>query len=247
MYQIIAFLGYLASISVVGGGILYCYDKEKFNELSQKLSWETVKCYHKVNNTVKNAIKDLEKQQKRSIELTKTKNIKIQDSFEFYGYKINSDTEFMCNINNLNSKRYYIDDTDFDIMFIKKIDVNRNIFWKRILEKDILDCKEKIEEFEPIDKPFLQIEYCVKTDSSEPVQKTEIHTEILPFYIKNSVILDKPFIQWYVNKYYSLASLDDYELQLIDTNINIFKINNNESCYLEETNDKPYLIKQNEN
>ena len=132
-------------------------------------------------------------------------------------------------------------------MFIKKTDVSRNVFWKRILEKDILDSKEKIEEFELIDKPFLQIEYCVKTDSSEPVEKTEIHSEISSFYIKNSVILDKPFIQWYVNKYYSLMSLDDYELQLIDTNINIFKIKNNESCCLEETNDNPYLIKQVEN
>ena len=247
MYQIIAFLGYLASISVVSGGILYCYDKEKFNEFSQKLSWETVKCYHKVNNTVKNAIKDLEKQQKRSIELSKTTNIKIQDLFEFYGYKINNDTEFICNINDLNSKRYYIDDTDFDIMFIKKTDVSRNVFWKRILEKDILDSKKKIEEFELIDKPFLQIEYCVKTDSSVPVEKTEIHSEMSSFYIKNSVILDKPFIQWYVNKYYSLMSLDDYELQLIDTNINIFKIKNNESCCLDEATDKSYLIKQNEN
>ena len=247
MYQIIAFFGYLASISVMGGGILYCYDKEKFNELSQKLSWETVKCYHKINNTVKNALKDLEKQQKRSIELAKTKNIKIKDSYEFYGYKINNDVEFICNINNLESKRYYIDDNDFDIMFIKKTDVNNNILWKRILEKNILDSKEKIEEFELIDKPFLQIEYCVKTDSSEPVEKTEIHSEMQNFYIKNSIILDKPFIQWYVNKYYSLMSLNDYELQIIDTNINIFKINNNESCSLEQTNDKPYLIKQNEN
>ena len=127
------------------------------------------------------------------------------------------------------------------------VTVNNNILWKRILEKNILDSKEKIEEFELIDKPFLQIEYCVKTDSSEPVEKTEIHSEMQNFYIKNSIILDKPFIQWYVNKYYSLMSLNDYELQIIDTNINIFKINNNESCSLEQTNDKPYLIKQNEN
>ena len=38
MYQIFTFIGYLASISVMGAGILFCVNRERFDELSEKIS-----------------------------------------------------------------------------------------------------------------------------------------------------------------------------------------------------------------
>jgi hypothetical protein len=253
MYQIFALMGYFASISIVGAGILYCYDKEKFQEVSQTISWESVKCYHKVSNKVKNAIKDLdEKKSKTNYNDQHIYNIKIKDMYEFYGYNLNNGTEFICNLEEMDIKMYFINNADFDIMFIKKTDCNNKVYWKRILEKGELENIEEIKFFEKIDKPFLQIEYCLKNDNIEDpdsMEKEEIHGEMKGFYIKNNKILDKTFIHWYIDKFSSQLVCDDYELHIIDTNINIFKMYPQQICLLDkkEGNDEAYIIKQNEN
>ena len=106
MYQIFELIGYLGSLSIVGAGILYCYDKEKFQEISQTISWESVKCYHKVNNKVKNAIKNLDSNKPKIIRYDdkQVHNIKIKDMYEFYGYNIDNRTEFKCILEEMEKK-----------------------------------------------------------------------------------------------------------------------------------------------
>ena len=41
--------------------------------------------------------------------------------------------------------------------------------------------------------------------------------------------------------------VNNYELQIIDTDVTIFKLNNTQSCVLEECLDKTYQIKEDEN
>jgi hypothetical protein len=133
-------------------------------------------------------------------------------------------------------------------MFIKKTDFEGNTFWKRFEDKYLLEDLDKLKVIEKIEKPFLQLEFCLKTDiESRPVEKTEIHTEMQGFYIKGNKILDKFFIQWYIDKFYGLITNDNYEIQIIDTNVNLFKLTSNQECILEKQDDKPYIIKQNEN
>jgi hypothetical protein len=254
MYQIFELIGYLGSLSIVGAGILYCYDKEKFQEISQTISWESVKCYHKVNNKVKNAIKNLDSNKPKIIRYDdkQVHNIKIKDMYEFYGYNIDNRTEFKCILEEMEQKKHFINDVGFDIMFMKKTDYNNKVYWKRILKKGELENIEELSVFEKVDKPFLQIEYCLKNGNigdHDIVEKEEIHSEMFGFYIKNNKILDKIFIQWYIHKFYSQLECHEYELHIIDTNINIFKMHPNQICLLDkkEGNDEAYIIKQNEN
>lgn len=256
MYQLIVFFGYLTIGSISGMSILYCYDKEKFFNISERVSWESVKCYHTVNNKIKKVLEDLNSHEKK-VKNRSRSNIKIQKSkelYEFVGYHNNN--SFTVDINELKIRQYFIDETYFDIMFFKYSNGNE-VLWKRILNKSELENMEELKKFEKIDKPFLQIEYYQNKDTSDntsgdtsddppdDVSKTEIHTKMKHFYIKNNKILDKQFVDWYVNKYFSDIHVDNYELQLIDTNINIFKMDNNKFCLLE--GDDGYIIKQDEN
>ena len=244
MYQLLSFIGYLASMGIMGAGVLYCVNKEKFIELSQNISWETVKCYHKVSNKLRNAVNEFEKQNLHDKKTKKT-NIKLKNSYNFYGSMIHTDNEFSCSLDDIDSKKYFIDDTDFDIMFVKKTDFEGQKMWKRILNKEELnDLDELKNQIIKVEKPFLQIEYCLKSEDLEnkPLQKTEIHSELNDFYVKNNKILDSDFVEWYLKKFYGTIYSDNYELQLIDSNINIFKLTKDKYCLLENDNNKEYSI-----
>ena len=146
MYQLFAFIGYLEYVSDMGAGILFCVNREKFDELSEKISWETVKYYHNINNKIKRAVKDAKKKTLKSKK--ETENIKLKDAFTFCGYKIHPQNEFLCDLENLKNKKYFIDDTEFDIMFIKKTSFNGDVLWKRLEnKKDIEDEKKLMSDF----------------------------------------------------------------------------------------------------
>ena len=49
MYQLLMYIGYLTSISLSGQEYLYCCNKEKFDELTEKIGWNSVRYYHKIN------------------------------------------------------------------------------------------------------------------------------------------------------------------------------------------------------
>ena len=243
MYQLIVFFGYLTIGSISGMSILYCFNKEKFFNISERVSWSSVKCYHKVNNKIKKVLEDLNSKEKKVKNRSRSKIQKSKELYEFVGYHNNN--SFTSDINELKERQYFIDETFFDIMFLKYSNSNE-VLWKRILNKSELENIEELKKFEKIDKPFLQIEYYQNKDPTDiSCKKTEIHTNMNPFYIKNNKILDKEFVDWYINKYFSDIQCENYELQLIDTNINIFKMYNNKFCLLE--GDDGYIIKQDEN
>ena len=228
MYGVFMLFSYVASISVIGAGFLYCYDKDKFDELSTALSWNTVKYYHKANIEMRKFLKPDAENKKKDKEI---KNEKLEPKFWFVGYCEKEDSTFTCNLNELNKKKYYIDDTNFDLIFIKKELINGEEKWKRIT-KDLLNDVTQLKEFITIDKPFLQIEYSYKLSDSLPVEKTEIHGNMIPFYLKDNIILDKVFIKWFVKKYFGQIPNETYELQIIDSHISIFKMNQEQSCLL---------------
>ena len=246
MYQLFAFVGYLTSISVMGAGILFCVNRKRFDELSEKLSWETVKCFHNINNKIKKVVKDVKKNTSKK-EQKQTENIKLKDAYTFYGYNIHTQNEFHCDLENIKSKKYFINDSDFDIMFVKKTSFDGEILWKRLENKENIDDETILmSNFNKIEKPFLQVICSSKNKGdleNKFTEKIEIHNNLHPFYVKNNKILDSDFLKWFLIKFHDFI-LDDYQLELIDTNITIFKLNNTQSCILDEKDDKSYQIIQ---
>ena len=120
-----------------------------------------------------------------------------------------------------------------------KNDDEENYFLK--LNKDELNDVDILKTFNVVEKPFLQIEYTIDETENNSSEKIEIHNKLHPFYLENNLILDKVFIYWFIKTYFDEIPSEKYNLQIIDSEISIFKIKENQSCLIK--NDS-YEIKQ---
>tara|TARA_B110000977_G_scaffold8761_1_gene11616 strand:+ start:1211 stop:1912 length:702 start_codon:yes stop_codon:yes gene_type:complete len=229
MWDIIYYLAGAGIISSIGYGILYVYDRDTAEYIIQQASWNVVKVYHKTNlefNNLKiwcntNTVYKSDDQENEELD-------EIIDTVEFIGYKESDNTTYTSDILENNK---YIQDTDFDLMFLKKIENDKELY-KRIKEKTEVDKNIKMEK---IDKQFIQIELC-QNDI-----KTSIHKNLEWFYLTDNTLLDYVFLKWYVNKFYGLLLSDTYNLRIIDSDINMFKLDKNQSIMLNSK--KKYDVK----
>ena len=104
------------------------------------------------------------------------------------------------------------------------------------LYKRLIDKNEITENFEMkiTKKPFIQVELCQNEN------KSSIHKHLEHFYIENNKLLDKPFVSWYVKTFYGLLLDDEYSLSIIDSDVNMFKLNSEQ--YVVLTENKKYLL-----
>ena len=90
-----------------------------------------------------------------------------------------------------------------------------------------------------IEKPFIQIELCQNEG------KTSIHKKLEGFYLKDNTLLDESFLNWYVKTFYGLLLDDNYKLSIIDSDINMFKIEKGQ--YIELNEKKQYQLVNEDN
>ena len=64
--------------------------------------------------------------------------------------------------------------------------------------------------------------------------------DIKNFLVTDNILLDKPFLQWYMFKYYSLKDLDEYFIIIIDNDVKMHNLNSNNYIYLLKDN---FIIK----
>tara|TARA_B100000575_G_C22978192_1_gene564507 strand:+ start:36 stop:641 length:606 start_codon:yes stop_codon:yes gene_type:complete len=101
--------------------------------------------------------------------------------------------------------------------------VNNGGLYKRI-KTDVLKEEDLI--MNKTDKLFIQIEL------KQNDKIYDIHEYIGNFYIENNEILDKVFLEWFMKEFYSTKLEDNYELNIIDKEINIFKLKKDEKVIL---------------
>jgi len=226
---------YLAGVSVVGSisyGILYICDRDSAEYIAQKASWNAVKAYHKTNLEINNLkrwynVNTRERVYKSDNEGNIELN-EVTNNIEFVGYKESDETTYTSCILENNK---YIEDTNFDLMFLKKKDNDTHLY-KRLTDKTKLDKNMKMEK---IDKQFIQIELCQNNT------KTTIHKKLEMFYLKENTLLDYIFLKWYVNTSYDLILEDSYKLSIIDSDINMFNLDKNQGIMLKSK--KNYDVK----
>lgn len=220
-------------IGTVGLTIYYYINPEGAEDLAQQATWNTVRCYHKVKHNVKKINKKfLELQKKQEYELAninikyKKNNLEKSDdielnknNIEFIGYKLKDDTTFTT----YDFDNEYIYDNTFDLMFLKKEEADKNIY-KRITTVENLH--EQTDNFDLVQKPFVQIEL------DQNNNKTSIHKKLENFYVKGNTILDKAFLAWFMRYKYYIQLNNNYELNIIDSNINMFKLDESKSIKL---------------
>ena len=250
MWTMLYYLACAGSLSAVGYGFLYFVDRDRAEDIVQTVSWNAVKLYHKVNLELEktkkwcnklqnnnNRTKNHEKRDRNSdddtsIEMVEPTNTIVKKT-TFIGYKTSDSTTYTSN--NVENDSYFKDET-FDVMLIQKETEEGEILYKRVedkLEVDLDNCS-----FNKVDKPFLQVEIEVTTN-----ERTAIHKNLSGFYIQGNKLLDKSFLKWYMSEFYSINLDSEYTIHLIDTDINMLKMNSNEHVKLKE--EKTYTVVSN--
>jgi len=224
MWTLFTYLAGVTFMSTVGYGILYVYDREMAQEFAQNVSWNAVKTYHRVNLEVNNIrrwydvstrerISRSDDEEDNEIELEE-----INDNIKFIGYSENDDTTYTTTefIDN-----EYINENDFDLMLVKNDDED---LYARLKDKNDISSVEH----KKIDKPFIQVELC------QDESKTSIHKKLEPFYLNGNEILDEKFLNWYVRTFYGIELDENYKVSIIDSDVNMFKIEKGMTIKLTE-------------
>lgn len=251
MWNLLYYLACAGSISALGYGILFVVDRERADNIAQNVSWNAVKLYHKSKlelEKTKRWCKTLEDKKRRqrnlqnintkrdsdemAIEMVETKIEEIE-STTFIGYKCKDGSIYTSN--DLEKDNYFMDET-FDLMLIQKKTDNGEVLYKRLEDKCEVDLNNV--SFNKVDKPFLQVE--IEIISNERIA---IHKNMTGFYIQGNKLLDTPFLKWYMVEFYSTNLDSEYTIHLIDTDINMLKLNSNEHVKLKE--EKAYAVVSN--
>ena len=129
----------------------------------------------------------------------------------------------------------------FDLKLIEKT-IDNETYYKRLYEKDLNKLiKDNHFFFGFIDhKPFLQVSY------DDNKKKLDIHLELKPFFIDRSRILDYKFLKWFMNKYFKYDIHDDYQLNIIDNNVNMECLTNKDYIVLRNDLDNKYELIRND-
>ena len=118
------------------------------------------------------------------------------------------------------------------MMLVKKQE--KYDLYKRIYEKGELGCDYN---FDEVDKPFLSVE--VEQNNN----RVAIHDKLKGFYIKGNMLLDKVFLKWYLEEFYGMNLEDDYKIHIIDSNIEMHKIQFDQSVTIQ-SKEQLYSITQ---
>ena len=229
-------LYYLAGVSVVGTigfGLFYLYDETTATAIMEDFSWSAVRAYHRVNMETNNLRRYLEN------ELSEGKNSDMEEEYEseeeeeklisFVGY--NKDGS-VYTTDELDNNRY-IEDETFNMMMLVKKEDNTKLY-KRIHEKGEISSEVA---FEKVEKPFLSVE--VEQNST----RVAIHDQLKSFYINGNMLLDKVFLEWYLEEFYGMNLQEDYKIHIIDSNIEMHKIQFDQSVTIQ-SKEQLYSITQ---
>ena len=199
-------LYYLAGVSVLGSiglGLLYLYDDQVATSIIEDFSWTAVRAYHRVNMETNNLRRYLETEfidEKNSDKEDSDEEYELENVIKFLGY--NKDGSIYTSVQLKNNN--YIDDEQFDMMIL--VDDSEG-FYKRINEKTEInnDCV-----FEKVEKPFLSVEI------EQNGERIAIHDKLKQFYVNGNVLLDKIFLQWYLETFHGMNLEEGYKIHIID-------------------------------
>ena len=195
--------------------------------LAKKIIYNSVKGYHYCNYKFKKSLELLE-YENIPMKLKTTSKKEVQNTY--LGYKVCDDTTHKCN----DPDNYHFRNENFDLMIVIHKNLNDEEYYRVLSEKnDIENCK--FDKGEPL---FLQVEI------EQFGKRTSIHEHLFNFYLDKNVILSKTFLEWYMKKFYSIELQNQYKLHIIDSNVNLFTIDERQCIELIKENDEfKYLIK----
>ena len=204
-------------LSVGAFGIYYTVHPEGGNQVTSNIVWYGIKIYsktaifyEKITSTDEIILEEEEEENKPTLAYY------TLDKFS----KINLGDDYD------NISEEWWENHDFDVLVLKKDNM-----CKVFLTYEELHDDDGV--WEAVDSPFVQVELVVGDEI------LDIHKTLNKFYLKNTKILDKTFIRWFLKKMHNIEHAD-YELKIFDKDVNFFRLKQNEYIFL---NDDGYVVK----
>lgn len=161
---------------------------------------------------------------------------------------------FTCTPDNIGEKTDILNNENINLVLYHCIDGD-NEQYKRIDTKkdlDILKDDETDISIKNIEKQFIQVEY-ITEDNNGNEKIVDIHSNLGDFYVKGNIILDKYFLEWYLETFYDIELDNDYKLRFFDKDVNMFTLSTNNAIILSDNtyskidiDDNTFLINDDE-
>jgi len=226
---------------LIGGFFTYCYfsnHPDKAKKIATNVSWYIVYGYHRVTIWYEDAFVKEEDENSDKEKIKKEELEKVK----FHGY--NNGNIVVRNVTEEQIKdlveKYEVcfvgKEIDNKLYFKRLEDVNDDFPEKEESEEEKSGEEESEEESEeqseeeseeeseegneeesmvPCVRHFLQVECVVGQE------KHDIHEHISKYYITNNVVMDEVFMKYFMKQWYDVELNGDYELKIIDNNINL--------------------------
>ena len=214
--MIFSALYYLASTAIFSAGALgvyYWIDQSGAQSLMAKATWYGMRTYIQASEYFTEGEKNSDNEEEEYEE--------EESSDTYIHYTLEPEealvTSFVNEKTREDIKKNHT--TDLEMVSTK---INGNEYFK-ILEDDAVLLEI---DYLPIEKQFIQVEL------EQNNKKICIHENLDKFYLADNKLFTKPWLQWYLSKYYGERLDDTYTIHIIDNSVNLFKINEKEYIFL---------------
>jgi len=150
---------------------------------------------------------------------------KLQKHYIFYNN--NEHNSYITDEINDEIMEHVNDKIQPSIMFVRT-KIGDNQYYKRTHKPS-----ETESEYDTLpEKLFIQVEFITKDESGKE-KVIDIHSNLMGFYINGNKILDREFLEWYMEQFYNIGCIDEYELRIFDKDVNMLTVNSKQVVNIE--------------
>lgn len=150
---------------------------------------------------------------------------------EIIGYNHHVKCSFSHDINDIHTNTDIINNENINVLFYHHLEGDSEQY-KRIADfDDLRKLKNDEMELDSVDKQFIQVEY-ITTDENNDENIVDIHSHLGDFYVRDNIILDKYFLEWYLETFYDITIKDEYKLRFFDKDVNMFTLTSNNAIMI---------------
>lgn len=141
-----------------------------------------------------------------------------EGTFELEDYEEVENEEGLSEI-----KKMTIETFNDGILFFRfKHPDSNKIMFQRIVDSTTMKHLQHVEECK---NPFIQVEL------TENETTTDILKDLTPFFLKNNVVLDQVFLEWFIYYYYDRELDENYTLNIIDGEVNTISLTKDNNVF----------------
>ena len=237
MYEFLYYLTLpfvIVSASMASFFILY---PEESKKQLMKMSWNVTKFMVECNDVMEK-IDDRVKALKFST-IDQSKSDSDSDSSEdseyneVIVYNHNLKRSFSCNSENFYEKTDILNNNNIKLILYHHMEDDDETYKRIDRMRDIEILREDEDDLEilGIDKQFIQVEYITEDDEGNE-KIVDIHSNLGDFYVKGNIILDRYFLEWYLETFYDIEVAENYKLRFFDKDVNMFTLSTNNAIIL---------------